>query len=63
MLAVAALLMLAIQALVVLASVTGWGPVVGQPMPFLAAGGSNLLLFALPVVAIVLTATRLRGTG
>ena len=58
MLAVASLVMLGIQVLVVVASVTGIAPVMGQPLPFLAAGGSHLLLFALPAMALVLVATR-----
>ncbi len=58
MLAVAALLMVGIQVLVVVASVTGIAPVMGQPLPFLAAGGSHLLLFGFPTMALVLVATR-----
>ncbi len=60
MLATAALLMLAIQVVVVLASVTGWAPVMGQPLPFMAAGGSHMLLFCLPAIAMVMLATRYR---
>ena len=60
MLGTASLLMLAIQVVVVLASVTGWAPVMGQPLPFLAAGGSHMLLFCLPAIAMVLLATRYR---
>ena len=30
----------------------GFLPVMGQPMPLLSAGGSHLVLFALPVVAL-----------
>jgi len=58
MLAVAAVLMVAIQVLVVVASVTGIAPVMGQPLPFLAAGGSHMLLFSFPAVALILVATR-----
>jgi len=69
MLAVAALLMLTIQVTIVFASVTGIAPIMGQPLPFVAAGGSHLLMFCLPAVALVLLATRnprsalLRGPG
>ncbi len=58
LLAVGALLLLAIQLLVVLGSVTGWMPVMGQPLPFVAGGGSHLLLFCFPAIAFVLAATR-----
>jgi cell division protein FtsW (lipid II flippase) len=58
MLATAAVLMLAIQALTVFASVLGRAPVMGQPLPFLAAGGSHLLMFCLPTVGLLLVATR-----
>ena len=51
--------MLAIQAGVVLGSATGGLPVMGQPLPFVAAGGSHLLLFCVPAVALVLGATRI----
>ncbi len=54
-----ALWMLAIQAAVVLGSATGGLPVMGQPLPFVAAAGSHLLFFCLPAVALVLGATRL----
>ena len=60
MLAAAVLWMLAIQAAVVLGSATGGLPVMGQPLPFVAAAGSHLLLFCLPAVALVLGATRTR---
>ena len=62
MLATAAVLMFGIQVLLVFASVLGRAPVMGQPLPFLAAGGSHLLLFCLPTVALALVATR-RATG
>ncbi len=58
MLGVSALVMLSIQSAVVFASVTGWAPVMGQPMPFVAAGGSHLLLLGVPVVALLLASTR-----
>ena len=58
MLAVAAMIMVGIQVLVVVASVTGIAPVMGQPLPFLAAGGSQLLLFGFPAMGLVLVATR-----
>ena len=60
MLAAAVLWMLAIQAAVVLGSATGGLPVMGQPLPFVAAAGSHLLLFCLPAVGLVLGATRVR---
>ena len=60
MLAAAVLWMLAIQAAVVLGSATGGLPVMGQPLPFVAAAGSHLLLFCLPATALVLGATRVR---
>ena len=63
MLAVAALLMLTIQVTIVFASVTGIAPIMGQPLPFVAAGGSHLLLFCLPAVALVLIATRSPGSA
>jgi cell division protein FtsW len=31
---------------------TGWLPVMGQPMPFLSSAGSQLLLFALPLLML-----------
>jgi cell division protein FtsW (lipid II flippase) len=51
--------MIGIQAAVVLGSATGGLPVMGQPLPFVAAAGSHLLLFCLPAVALVLSATRI----
>jgi len=60
MLATAVLWMLVIQAAVVLGSATGGLPVMGQPLPFVAAAGSHLLLFCLPAVGLVLGATRVR---
>ncbi len=51
--------MLGIQAAVVLGSATGGLPVMGQPLPFVAAAGSHLLLFCMPAVALVLSATRI----
>jgi len=50
--------MLVIQAGVVLGSATGGLPVMGQPLPFVAAAGSHLLLFCVPAVATVLWCTR-----
>ena len=50
--------MLVIQAAVVLGSATGGLPVMGQPLPFVAAAGSHLLLFCLPALATVLWCTR-----
>lgn len=58
LLAVGAVMLVGIQLLVVLGSVTGWMPVMGQPLPFVAAGGSHLLLFCFPAVAFVLAASR-----
>ncbi len=58
LLAGAMLWMLVIQAAVVLGSATGGLPVMGQPLPFVAAAGSHLLLFCLPAVATVLWCTR-----
>jgi cell division protein FtsW (lipid II flippase) len=55
----AVLWMIAIQAAVVLGSATGGLPVMGQPLPFVAAAGSHLLLFCIPAVALVLGATRI----
>ena len=51
--------MLAIQAGVVLGSATGGLPVMGQPLPLVAAAGSHLLFFCLPAIATVLACTRL----
>ena len=51
--------MLAIQAAVVLGSATGGLPVMGQPLPFVAAAGSHLVLFCLPAVATILGCTRI----
>ena len=51
--------MFAIQAGVVLGSATGGLPVMGQPLPFVAAAGSHLLLFCIPAIALVLGATRI----
>lgn len=62
MLGVSALVMLTLQSAVVFASVTGWAPVMGQPMPFVAAGGSHLLLMGVPLVALLLASTRLQPT-
>lgn len=59
-LAGAVLWMLALQAGVVLGSATGGLPVMGQPLPFVAAAGSHLLLFCLPAIGIVLGAARVR---
>ncbi|MCP4869180.1 MAG: FtsW/RodA/SpoVE family cell cycle protein [Proteobacteria bacterium] len=59
-LSAATLWMLAIQAAVVLGSATGGLPVMGQPLPFVAAAGSHLLLFCLPAVGLVLTSARVR---
>lgn len=59
-LARAALWMLALQAAVVLGSATGGLPVMGQPMPLIAAAGSQLVLFVLPCLALVLAASRVR---
>ncbi len=56
----AVLWMLALQAGVVLGSATGGLPVMGQPLPFVAAAGSHLLLFCIPAVGLVLGATRVR---
>ncbi len=56
----AVLWMLAIQAAVVLGSATGGLPVMGQPLPFVAAAGSHLVFFCLPAIALVLGATRVR---
>lgn len=50
--------MLVIQAAVVLGSATGGLPVMGQPLPLVAAAGSHLLLFCLPALATVLVCTR-----
>jgi cell division protein FtsW (lipid II flippase) len=50
--------MLLIQAAVVLGSATGGLPVMGQPLPMVAAAGSHLLLFCLPALATVLVCTR-----
>lgn len=58
LLAGAMLWMLVIQAGVVLGSATGGLPVMGQPLPFVAAAGSHLLLFCVPAVATVLWCTR-----
>jgi cell division protein FtsW (lipid II flippase) len=58
LLAAAALWMLAIQVAVVLGSATGGLPVMGQSLPFVAAAGSQLLLFCLPALAVVLDAQR-----
>lgn len=55
----AVLWMIAIQAAVVLGSATGGLPVMGQPLPFVAAGGSHLLLFCMPAVGLILVATRI----
>ena len=51
--------MLVIQAAIVLGSATGGLPVMGQPLPFIAAAGSHLLFFCLPALATVLACTRL----
>lgn len=58
LLAGAMLWMLVIQAGVVLGSATGGLPVMGQPLPFVAAAGSHLLLFCVPALATVLWCTR-----
>ena len=50
--------MLVIQAAVVLGSATGGLPVMGQPLPLVAAAGSHLLLFCIPALATVLVCTR-----
>jgi cell division protein FtsW (lipid II flippase) len=57
LLAGAMLWMLIIQAGVVLGSATGGLPVMGQPLPFVAAAGSHLLFFCMPAIAVVLGAT------
>ncbi len=54
----AMLWMLVLQAGVVLGSATGGLPVMGQPLPFVAAAGSHLLFFCMPAVAVVLATTR-----
>ncbi|GEM_PF-2312035 len=54
----AMLWMLILQAGVVLGSATGGLPVMGQPLPFVAAAGSHLLFFCMPAVAVVLGTTR-----
>ena len=59
LLAGAMLWMLVIQAGVVLGSATGGLPVMGQPLPFVAAAGSHLLLFCAPALATVLWCTRI----
>jgi cell division protein FtsW (lipid II flippase) len=59
LLAGAMLWMLVIQAGVVLGSATGGLPVMGQPLPFVAAAGSHLLFFCMPAIAVVLGATGL----
>lgn len=62
----AMLWMLAIQVVVVLGSATGGLPVVGQPLPFVAAAGSHIVFFCVPCVATVLWAVRrplLDGAG
>lgn len=55
--------MLVIQAGVVLGSATGGLPVMGQPLPLVAAAGSHLLFFCLPALATVLACTRLPLAG
>jgi cell division protein FtsW (lipid II flippase) len=54
----AMLWMLVLQAGVVLGSATGGLPVMGQPLPFVAAAGSHLLFFCIPAVAVVLVTSR-----
>lgn len=50
--------MLMLQVGLVLGSATGGLPVVGQPLPFVAAAGSHLLFFCVPAVVVVLEAAR-----
>lgn len=59
-LAASMLWMLAIQAGVVIGSATGALPVMGQPLPFVASGGSHLLLFCVPAITVVLGCARVR---
>ena len=61
MLGGAMLWMLVIQAGVVLGSATGGLPVMGQPLPLVAAAGSHLLFFCIPAVAVVLSTSRERA--
>lgn len=53
-----ALWLLALQVAVNAGSVSGLLPVMGQPLPLMSAGGSHLLLCIVPVVALVLLASR-----